>query len=83
MADKLLAIHGGWHTITTEHEGGIAADTLAVAKMLAPAYLKDISERRFDLGVYPDTAASLVKLILQDLARFVKVRYGDEEARVV
>ena len=79
VAAKLLAIQGGWQTITTEHEGGIGADTLAVAKMLIPAYLKDVSERRFDLGSFPNTAASLVNLIIQDLARFVKARYGNEE----
>ena len=50
VAAKLLAIQGGWNTITTEHEGRIGDDTLVVAKMLVPAYLKDLSERRFDLG---------------------------------
>jgi hypothetical protein len=79
VAAKLLAIHGGWHTLTTEHEGGIGADTLIVAKLLVPAYLKDLSERRFDLGSYPDSEADLVNLIIQDLARFVKARYGDED----
>jgi hypothetical protein len=79
VAAKLLAIQGGWHTVTTEHEGGIGVDTLAVAKMLIPAYLKDLSERRFDLGSFPNTSASLVNLIIQDLARFVKDRYGNEE----
>jgi hypothetical protein len=80
MDAKLLAVHGGWHTITTDQEGGIAADTLAVAKMLVPAYLKDVSERRFDLGEYPATSANLVTLILRDLARFVEARHGDEDA---
>jgi hypothetical protein len=79
VAAKLLAINGGWHTIDTQHEGGIAADTLAVAKLLIPAYLKDLSERHFDLGSYPESSSSLVNLIVQDLARFVKARFGDEE----
>lgn len=76
---RLLAVHGGWHTITTDQEGGIAADTLVVAKMLVPAYLTELSERRFDLGKRPTTSANLVTLVLQDLARFVKARHGDED----
>ena len=47
--------------------------------MLVPAYLQDLSERRFALGEHPTTSAHLVRLIVQDLARYVKARYGDEE----
>ncbi|MCH7727012.1 MAG: hypothetical protein IH991_11090 [Planctomycetes bacterium] len=79
MTAKLLTINGGWQTINTEHEGGIGADTLAVAKMLIPAYLKDLSERRFIQGHRTHKISSLEESILKDLAHFVQQRHGDPE----
>lgn len=58
--------------VRTETHGSLEGDTLAVAKLLIPAYLGNLCERHLDLGNHPNTTGSLVGDVLQDLARFAK-----------
>jgi hypothetical protein len=80
VSAKLLGMQDCWHSVSTEHKGVIGDDTLAVAKLLIPAYLKHLCKRQFDLGNHPNSTGSLVGDVLQDLARYAKDHYGDPEA---
>ncbi len=80
VSAKLLGMQYDWHTISTKGDGSQADDTLAVAKLLIPAYLKNLRECQLDLGNHPNSTGSLVGDVLQDLSRFAKDHYGDAEA---
>ena len=80
VSAKLLGMQDNWHTISTTSSGSWEDDTLAVAKLLIPAYLKNLRKRQLDLGNHPNSTGSLVGDVLQDLARYAKDHYGDPDA---
>jgi hypothetical protein len=64
-----------WNVITGEAPADVSFETFELARLLVPAYLRDVTQRGMRLkGLWRDTR---VTFVLRDLAHFVEQHHGE------